>query len=65
MLYRYKITSQERMLTNLAVEYEKLADPRLVKLPFVYGYVFMEDWELISKPLNNYSQLVVVKQENC
>jgi hypothetical protein len=25
----YKITSEERMLTNLAVEYERLADPRL------------------------------------
>jgi len=25
----YKITSSERMLTNLAVEYERLADPRL------------------------------------
>lgn len=25
----YKITTQERMLTNLAVEYEKVADPRL------------------------------------
>ena len=25
----YKITTQERMLNNLAVEYEKLADPRL------------------------------------
>ena len=25
----YKITSQERMLTNLAVEYEKVSDPRL------------------------------------
>jgi len=25
----YKITSAERMLTNLAVEYERLADPRL------------------------------------
>ena len=25
----YKITTSERMLTNLAVEYEKLADPRL------------------------------------
>lgn len=25
----YKITTQERMLTNLAVEYERVADPRL------------------------------------
>lgn len=30
-IYRYKITTSERMLQNLVLEYERLADPRLVK----------------------------------
>jgi hypothetical protein len=30
----YKITTQERLLQNLAYEYEKFADPRLVTAPY-------------------------------